>query len=497
MKVALLTLALLGCHVVDESRPPPVEVPDAYTQTGGTADAADRWWEEFDDPELEALVADVLADNLELRQAWARLEQAQSLDKIARAGWFPSVRAEAGVNHSRQNFNFGDDFDTPAVPGFDFSFPENAVITGYPLQLAASYEIDLWGRVRHGKKAAVQDVLQRRDEVEAQATTLAGEVADTWFRLLEVRARKDVLTKQATSTEEYLAGLEYRFERGLASAADIRRLEGQVAAQQRALVAVEPEERTLSHRLALLLGKAPGAAPLHPQRTMLSKPPPLPKVGPPSTLIAERPDVRAAFRRVLAADHRVGVAIADRFPKLALSASTGFQGRNDGLFTNWIYSLSANLTQPIFEGGRRKAEVERTRAVLEEAVAAYGQAVLRAVVEVEDALARADNQAKVIEQLEIEKATAADTLDRSQADYLAGLLDYLAVLDALRSLHALELEEVSARAREVQMRVQLYRALGGRWSTELEAPTPLTEEDRDPKKRREKRRRLRKEQRRR
>jgi NodT family efflux transporter outer membrane factor (OMF) lipoprotein len=497
MKAALFSLALLGCHVVDESRPPPVEVPEAYAQVGGTVDAADRWWEEFDDPELETLVANVLDDNLELRQAWARLEQAHALDKIARAGWFPSVRAEAGVNHQRQNFNFGDDFATPAVPGFDFEFPENAVITGYPLQLAASYEIDLWGRVRHGKKAAAQDVLQRRDEVEAQATTLAGEVADTWFRLLEVRARKDVLEKQVTSTEEYLDGLEYRFERGLASAADVQRLQGQVAARRRALVSVEPEERTLSHRLALLVGEAPGKAPLHPDRTELAKPPPLPRVGPPSTLIAARPDVRAAFRRVLAADHRVGVAIADRFPRLSLSASTGFQGRNDGLFTNWIYSLSANLTQPIFEGGRRKAEVERTRAVVEEAVAAYGQAVLRAVVEVEDALARANNQAKVIEQLELEKVTAAQTLDRSTADYLAGLADYLAVLDALRSLHALELEEVSARAREVQVRVQLYRALGGRWSTELETPTPLTEEDRDPKMRRAKRRRLREERRRR
>ncbi len=433
-----------------------------------------------------------LADNLELKQTWARLEQAQALDKIARAGWFPSIRAEAGANQQRQNFNFGDDFaDAPAIPGFEF--PENAVISGYPLNLAASYEIDLWGRVRHGKKAAAQDVLARRDEVEAQATTLAGDVADPWFRLLEQRARKDVLKRQLESSEDYLERLEYRFERGLAQAAAVHRLRGQVAAQRRALVVVAPQESTLSHRLALLLGKAPGKSPVHPERTALAKLPPLPKVGPPSTLIAERPDVRAAFRRVLAADHRVGVAIAERFPRLSLSASTGFQGRNDGLFTNWIYSLSANLTAPIFEGGRRKADVARTRAVLEEAVAAYGQAVLRALVEVADALAQANNQSQVIAQLDLEQQAAAAALDRSTADYLAGLADYLSVLDSLRSLHAVELEQVSATAREIGVRVQLYRALGGRWSQELAPPTPLTEDDRDPKKRREKRRRLRKE----
>lgn len=472
-----LSLGLAACHTVEQTRPPPVELPEHYVGQAGQGTAADRWWTELGSPQLDGLVQEVLAENLELHQAWARLQQAQAGHVIARSAFFPSVRAEAGANTSRQNFNFGDDFQTdiPMIPGVpSFDFPENAVVTGYPLTLAASYEIDLWGRVRHSNRAAIEEIALSREQVEAQAITLAGEVADTWFRLLEARERKTLLVAQLEVSQSYLELVEFRFERGLAQPSAIYQQRSQIAAQRRALPSVQLQQEQLEHRLALLLGRPPGEAIL-PSETSLPTLPPLPAAGPPADLLHRRPDVRAAFRAVLAADHRVGVAIADRFPKLSLSASTGFQGRNDSLFTNWIYTLSANLVAPLFEGGRRKAEVARTRAVLEERVAAYGQAVLRAVVEVEDALSEVAAADAVTEQLELELTAARATLESAQKDFLAGQVDYLAVLNAIRTLQAVQLDQLSNRSQIVAARVRLLRALGGSWTRELAPPQELTE----------------------
>ncbi|MCH9687232.1 MAG: efflux transporter outer membrane subunit, partial [Deltaproteobacteria bacterium] len=407
-----MSVTQVACHKVDQTRPPPVDLPEHYLGTGGQTEAAERWWTELGSPPLDSLVDDVLDDNLELHQAWARLQQAHAAHGIARSALFPSLRAEAGANTQRQNFNFGDDFatDVPMIPGVpSFDFPENAVITGYPLTLAASYEVDLWGRVRNANKATIEDLAQQREQVEAQAVTLVGEVASAWFQLLETRERKALLLTQLEVSANYLELVEFRYERGLVQPSAIYQQRSQIAAQRRALPTVDLQARLQENRLALLLGRAPGDA-IHPEHANLPPLSPLPRVGPPAEMLHRRPDVRAAFRGVVAADYRIGVAIAERFPQLSLSASTGFQGRNDGLFSNWIYTLSANLVAPIIEGGRRKAEVARTRAVLDERVAAYGQTVLRAIVEVEDALAEVQAQQGVLTQLEVELKSAADLL---------------------------------------------------------------------------------------
>ncbi|MEM9455560.1 MAG: efflux transporter outer membrane subunit [Myxococcota bacterium] len=477
-----LAMGLWGpaCHKVDRSRPPPVDLPEHYAGPTGQAEPAaapDRWWAELGSPPLDDLVQEVLDDNLQMHQAWARLEQAMAAHRIARAAFFPSVRVEAGANTSRQNFNFGDDFqsDIPMVPGLpSFEFPENAVISGYPLNLAASYEVDLWGRVRNANKAAIEDVAGQRDQVEAQAITLVGEVADAWFQLLEARQRKAVLKAQLQVSEDYLELVEFRYKRGLAQPSAIYQQRSQIASQRRVLPSVKLQEQLQENRLALLLGRPPAAS-IHPERVELPEPTPLPEVGPPADLLHRRPDVRAAFRAVLAADYRVGVAIAERFPQLSLSASTGFQGRNNGLFSNWIYTLSANLVAPLFEGGRRKAEVARTRAVLEERVAAYGQAVLRAIGEVEDALAQVHAQHEVIAQLEAERLANRASLESAQSDFLAGKVDYLSVLTAITALQAVQLEQVSARGQAIAARVRLHRALGGSWTQQLDAPDELTQ----------------------
>ncbi len=475
-----IALAATACHKVDRSRPPPVELPDHYLGISNDAEtsAADQWWTELGSAPLDGLVQDVLDDNLELHQAWARIEQAHAAHGITRAAFFPSVRAEAGASTSRQNFNFGDDSasDLPSIPGVPaFEFPENAVITGYPLTLAASYEVDLWGRVRNANKAAIEDLAQQHDQLEAQAITLVGEVADAWFRLLEVRERKALLLTQLEVSESYLEQIEFRYKRGLAQPSAIYQQRSQIASQRRVLPTVDLEARVQENRLALLLGRTPGE-PIHPEQVTLPPLPALPRVGPPAELLHRRPDVRASFRAVLAADYRIGVAIAERFPQLSLSASTGFQGRNDGLFSNWIYTLSANLVAPLFEGGRRKAEVARTRAVLEERVAAYGQALLRAVVEVEDALAQVQAQQGVSTQLDAELLAARDLLASAQSDFMAGQVDYLAVLTAIRTVQAVALAQVSARGQAVAARVRLHRALGGSWAHALRPPEAFTED---------------------
>jgi outer membrane protein TolC len=194
----------------------------------------------------------------------------------------------------------------------------------------------------------------------------------------------------------------------------------------------------------------------------------------PADLLKRRPDVRRAQLSLAAADYRVAAAVADRFPAVRIGGETGFQSSSFGdvgnIFNNWIWSVMANLTWPVFDGGRRKAEVDRTKAVVRERIDAYGQVVLLAIQEVEDALVLERKQAEYLRELEGQVTLARATLREARMRYVNGLNDYLPVLAALQSLQELERSRLTARRNLLTFRVQLYRAMGGAWPEVLTDP---------------------------
>jgi outer membrane protein TolC len=231
---------------------------------------------------------------------------------------------------------------------------------------------------------------------------------------------------------------------------------------------VEQDEQLLQHELAALLGKPPRTD-LEITGSKLPAPPPLPPTGFPADLVASRPDVRAAGTRLRASDWQIAEARANRLPALRLTARGNVgEGDLDVLFDRWLLSLAANLTAPVLDGGRRAAEVDRTRAIADENLATYRDTVLTAVKEVEDALISEAKQREHIEGLEQVMTTARKALEEAGVRYQNGLNDYLPVLTQLLTVQGLERDLIRRKTALLNARVGLYRALGGTWTEGLE-----------------------------
>jgi NodT family efflux transporter outer membrane factor (OMF) lipoprotein len=435
---------------------PPVAVPDSFSASGERP-LASPWWREIDDAALDALVTEGLAGNLDLRTVWDRLAQAEAIARREGAALIPSVDLNAGGTRTEI---------TTSAAQASGAGGRNSFILG----LSASYEVDLWGRVRSLHDAARLDVRATEEELHAAAITLAAQIALTWFELLEQYHQLAILDRQVDVNERVQELVTLRFRKGQVTAADVLRQRQLVEATRGERPTVEARIAVLRHQLAVLVGRAPRTIELdtalatHPGRTTL---PPLPATGLPSELIERRPDVRQAYIRVQAADRRVAAAVADRLPRLAISGSTSLSSRElRDLLDNWIATMTASLIAPLIDGGYRRAEVERTRAVVSEQLHAYGQAILIALREVEDALAQEEQQRRLIESLDRQLAISDGVLDRIRDQYIHGSIEYLDVLQALVTHQSLQQDVVRAERELVDFRVALYRALAGGWQME-------------------------------
>jgi multidrug efflux system outer membrane protein len=459
---AALGICLFSCapYKASENRTPPVEIPEGFSASGSPKAYEERWWTAFEDPALDALVAQALADNLDIAQAWARLEQATALARQAAAGQWPEIAIETGYSKSQSNFSGGERLGT-------FSVTTERI----PLTLGAAYEVDVWKRIASLKRGAVLDMEATREDVASVAMTLTAQVAEAWFSLVEQGAQAKLLEQQQTTGRTFLELTRLRFSQGLASALDVYQQRQQLAATRAEVPLVEAGREVFRHQLAVLVGDPPRAFE-PPERDALPPLPPLPPTGLPSELLTRRPDVRSAHLRLAAADHRVAAAVADRLPALRIGGETGYESRDyaeiQNLFDNWIWSVFANITWPVFDGGRRKAEVDRNKAIVKEALGAYGQVMLRALQEVEDALIQERKQAEFLVELARQVELARDTLREARMRYANGLSDYLPVLAALESLQRVERSRILAERQLLSFRVQLYRALGGTWTLALE-----------------------------
>ena len=463
MRIHLL-IAILICNLTilagcspfkpDTRTSTPEDLPDKFSLYTGESAADRRWWLSLGSTELNRLIETGLADNLSLRETWARLAQSRAVAAKAGASRYPDLTgtASAGTNRSQSG--------TRASTGAE----------AFSIGLASSYELDLWGRLEAEREAAALDVVATREDLNTAAISIAGEVAIRWLGIISSRMQKKLLEKQLHANETILELVELRFRNAMVSALDVYQQKQLVENVQAEIPLVEEKERLLLHELAVLLGKPPGAK-LHVTTNRFPELPALPIVGLPVSLLSARPDIRAAGRRLEAADWQIAAARANRLPSVSLSARARYgESDLDILFDTWLLNLSASLAAPLLDGGYRKAEVDRTRAVVDQKLAAYRDTVLNAVKEVEDALVSEDKQQVHIAALQQINTTANKALAEASARYRNGISDYLPVLSQLLSVQSLENKLILRQENRLATRIALHRALGGAWPAELLPP---------------------------
>ncbi|MGA6924440.1 MAG: efflux transporter outer membrane subunit [Desulfosarcina sp.] len=425
----------------------PGNLPDAYALYSGKIDPSQPWWESVGSPELNRLIDEALSGSFSLKEAWARLQQARARAVQAGADLYPQLDANASAETARRR--------AEAMPDGSRA-GEN-----YGLGLVGSYELDLWGRIGSQREAALLDVDATRADLYTAAVTLAAEVANRWVRIVSQRLQLQLLERQLENNLTFLELIELRFRKAMVSALDVFQQKQAVESVRAQIPLVLARTQLLMHELAVLMGRPPRAD-LNLAQTAMPDIGQLPAVGLPADLLANRPDVRAAGMRLGASQWQVAAARANRLPALQFTAGAQY-GRDslDLLFDTWLLSLAANLTAPIFDGGRRAAEVDRTRARADENLWAYRRTVMTAVKEVEDALVGENRQREHIMGLKVVQETARNGLEEAVGRYRNGLSDYLPVLTQLLAVQELERNLISQQEQLILFRVGLHRALGG------------------------------------
>lgn len=470
MPAALLLPAVFvaSCTLGPDYQRPIIETPSVHrgAASEGAASLADlKWFELFRDDTLNALVADALRQNFELRIAAERVLQARALAGISRADRFPSVGASADLSASRAS-----------QPGASQAIPPGADTDVSYAQAGFSlgWELDVWGRLRRLNEAARARYLATEEARRGVVTTLVADVSQTYLALRALDLEREIATRTRDVATESLRLTETRRTRGVASGLDVRQAEqllftatGQIASLERQITQTE-------NALSLLLGRAPGDVPRGRALDALAAPPSVP-AGLPSALLERRPDIRQAEQELIAASAAIGAAKAEYFPRISLTGFLGAQSRAlSDLLTGSARLASASVggTAPIFNAGRTRGNVQLAEAVQREALVNYERAVYTAFRDVADSLAA---HTRTGEQ-RVQQERLVDALRESSRlatqRYEGGLDSYLPVLDAQRTLFQGELELARLRRRELESIVQLYRALGGGWSTGDTTSTP-------------------------
>ena len=415
-----------------------------------------EWWLAFNDPALTALIAEATRNNANLAGATARVKQARAIAGIAEADRAPQVGVNAGAQRA---------LSPPAQAGLPAGTPSPPQ-TSYMARLTASYEVDLFGRVSSSVAAARNDAATVEATYRSVLLALQADVAQAYFSLRATDAELDTLARTVRTREENVKVNQRRFDLGDIGEFDLARAKTDLSSTRAEAIGLQRQRAATEHALAVLLGRpaadfTAGASPLLEAAALPAIP-----AGLPSALLERRPDIAAAQRTMEASNARIGVARAAMFPALDIGASGGGVG---GAFSDvfkmsgrsWL--LGAQLSAPLIDGGRNKANVARSEAVLDESVAAYRQSVLVAFAEVEDNLAGLRILAGQAGQIEDAVVSARRSAELAQKLYEAGRSSYLELLDAQRNLAAVERTAVQLRGSRAVTTVALIRALGGGW----------------------------------
>jgi NodT family efflux transporter outer membrane factor (OMF) lipoprotein len=458
--IAASLMLLAACTVGPDYVRPKAEVPAAYKEMEGWKKAQPgdnitqgKWWEIFNDPALNALEEKVDISNQNIAASEAQFRQALAAVRAARSGYFPTATADASFTRSRRPIGAGGTLRT------------GSTTSDFQLIGGATWEPDLWGKIRRTVEAGEAGAQASAADLEAVRLSIRATLAQDYFQLRTLDAQKQLLDETVIAFEKSLELTKNRYASGVASRADVLQAETQLMTTQAQAIDVGVQRSQTEHAIALLIGK-PASTFSSTVAPLTSAPPPIP-VGLPSELLERRPDIAAAERLVAAANAQIGVAKAAYYPTLTLMASGGFEGSRLSNWLSWpsrLWSIGSAIAETVFDAGLRRALTDEARAAYDATIASYRQTVLTAFQEVEDNLAalrileeesQAQNEAVI---------SAQQSLAVTTNQYKAGTVSYLNVIVAQTTELNNERVAVDILGRRMVASALLIKALGGGWS---------------------------------
>jgi outer membrane protein, multidrug efflux system len=457
---SLLALAawLTGCTVGPNYKRPLVNVPTSYrglppdqagkSETVSLAD--EKWWDVFQDPQLQSLIRTALQNNYDVRIAAARVLEARAQLGITRANQFPSLAGGGGITSERSS-------KAGPIPAFE--------LTQGQVSVSAAWNLDFWGQYRRATEAQRALLLGEEWAQEAVIASLVANVASSYFQLRELDLQLEISKRTLASRHESLDLTTLRTEHGIDTMLDQRQAEQLVYTAAAQVPDLERQIGQQENALSILLGQNPGSIPRGLELTAQPHAPEVP-AGLPSALLERRPDIREAEENLIAANAQIGVARAAYFPQISLTGSGGYESPSLlNLFTGpaGIWNFGGSLVQPIFEGGRLKNGVRLAEAQRQEMVLTYQKSIQDAFRDVSDALIAYQKNREFRIQQEKLTNSAGEAAQLSKQRFNAGATDYLEVLTNDTNYFSDQLTLAQAQLNELEALVQLYQALGGGW----------------------------------
>jgi outer membrane protein, multidrug efflux system len=449
---------LCGCAVGPNYQRPLVDSPGNFRSapplvtTNSIADLP--WWNVYQDQTLKSLILVALTNNYDVRIAATRVEQARAISAEARAQFFPSIGYQGIVSRGRNEL-----LGTP-LPNRGHT-GDSALAA-----LTSAWEIDLWGRIRRLNESARAQFLQSEYTQRGVMLSLVSDVAQAYFELLELDQELQIAQRTVVSFQDTLTMFNQRLQGGVASRLDTSRAEGALTTTAAQVPQLEQQIALKENQINVLLGRNPGPVPRNATLLQQQLPPEVP-AGLPSALLQRRPDVLAAEQNLRSANALVGVAAANFFPQIGLTALLGKVSPEVSTFTAGTanaWSIAANAAGPLFQGGALRAQFRQAKASRKQAELQYQQTVQAAFQDVSDALVSREKLA--VSRAQFEKSVAAYqvSVQLSTQRYLAGAASYFEVLEAQLLLFPAENSLAQTQLNQLIAIVQLYRALGGGWN---------------------------------
>ncbi|MBI5165062.1 MAG: efflux transporter outer membrane subunit [Magnetospirillum sp.] len=459
---AAAVAVLPACNLTPDYEAPQQELGAGFRNSGGESELAappSRWWESFNSDELNALVAEALANNHDIKAATARIAQAEAKTGVATSALLPTLKAEA-INKAS---------GPRAGIAARTTSPEGKSENLHQYGLSASYELDVWGKNRASRESALASARSNVFDREVIAITLVSDVVTTYFQYLQAKDREAVARSNIENMSKGLEAVRERARIGEGTDVELAQQRHALAQAEALLPPIRQQAAFALDKLALLLGKPPSALEL---KSASLDDLQIPRLSPgmPSDLLTRRPDIRKAEASLQSANADIGVARASMLPSFSLTGERGYGAQTHDILLSPMsiyWSLASNVTATIFDFGKSSAQIDQARAKYDELVANYQKTIISSLRDVEDALAaiRFSQDHVTAQQAVIDSAHEAHAL--SQESFNLGMLDYMTLLDTERSQYQAEEGMVQARFDRLSAAVSLFKAVGG--ETELAA----------------------------
>jgi NodT family efflux transporter outer membrane factor (OMF) lipoprotein len=464
LPLAGILMLLSGCMVGPKYQRPPAPTPSTFKEPPppGWKEAQPndsvmkgKWWEIYNDPQLNALEEQVNISNQNVRLAEAQYRAAKDAVRIARSALFPTVTAAPSIINTR----------TPSqVTGSVQSGAKAAAHGFYSLPLDLSYTVDLWGSIRRTIAASANAAQVSAADLENARLTFQADLASNYFQLHGLDSDADLLARAVKSYEEFLVLTKNRYAGGIASLGDVAQAQTQLETTRAQLVETGVQRAQFEHAIAILTGKPPSGLSIPPE-TLKTPPPPIP-LAVPAALLERRPDIAATERQVAAANQQIGIVKAAYYPTLTLSAAAGLESADFLKWFTWpsrFWSVGPQLAETLFDAGKRHAQVSQAEAAYDATVANYRQTVLTAFQQVEDNLSTLRILSEEADVTDRAVKAAKESLTISTDQYRGGIVTYLQVITAQTAALQEERTAIDLLTRRMTASVLLVEALGGGW----------------------------------